>query len=185
MAMPWRELSKGWRRRGASGSRVGMLEWTGLRAQDSGVLFGPVNSGSVLDLRSHHCHHYHHHHHHRKSPPPPSPPPPPPPPRAILSSLELSNAFILDPPIAPSIHKYTTTVGEYVSKVHIIVSVPPDIQAYRLTVNSSNLLSGEESPPIVIGNGEWVDVVVTISAPSHSSNRYLISIYRLEKSSLK
>lgn len=56
------------------------------------------------------------------------------------------------------------------------------LQAYRLTVNSSNLLSGEESPPIVIGNGEWVDVVVTISAPSHSSNRYLISIYRRKDS---
>jgi hypothetical protein len=46
-------------------------------------------------------------------------------------------------------------------------------------LNSSKLVNGEESPPIPIGgNGETVNLVITISAPNHSSNKYYLSVYR-------
>ena len=53
------------------------------------------------------------------------------------------------------------------------------LQVYELTLNSTKLFSGEESSPIPIGdNGERVDFAITISAPSYSSNTYLLSVYR-------
>jgi hypothetical protein len=53
------------------------------------------------------------------------------------------------------------------------------LQVYVLTLNSSKLISGEESPPIPIGaNGEAVDFTITISAPSYTSTSYYLSVYR-------
>ena len=53
------------------------------------------------------------------------------------------------------------------------------LQRYKLRLNSSRLISGEGSPLIPVGaNGETVDLVITISAPGHSSNIYYLSVHR-------
>jgi len=98
-----------------------------------------------------------------------------------LNSFEILNGFQLVPPFDPDVHQYKTTVGESVSGVRIAISVPSHIQKYKLKLNSSRIISGEESPPIPIANGETVDLVITISAPGHSRNVYYLSIHRLEK----
>jgi hypothetical protein len=99
--------------------------------------------------------------------------------------LEVSSGAVLVPAFHPDVYKYTTTVGEYVSKVRVTASVPSDIKAYELMLNSLKLVSGEASPPIPVGgNGETVDFAITISAPSYSSNSYYLSVHRHEKSSI-
>ncbi|KAG0569410.1 hypothetical protein KC19_6G088400 [Ceratodon purpureus] len=118
-------------------------------------------------------------------PPPPSPPPPPPPPPATVDSLEISNGALLIPPFDPDVHRYNTTVGEGVTQVHVTVSVPESFELYKVKLNSSKLVSGKQSPPIPIGeNGETVNLVITISAPNHSSNKYYLSVHRVEKPSI-